>query len=55
VRDILTIDGSYVFASAVTTGLLAHGVDPVKVAGFTQLCCVPILLKFFQLNEIRKP
>jgi hypothetical protein len=55
VRDILTIDGGYMFASAVTTGLLAHGVDPIKVAGITQICFVPILLKFFELNEIGKP
>lgn len=43
------------FASAVTTGLLAHGVDPVKVTGFTAIGFVPVLLKLFQLNEITKP
>jgi hypothetical protein len=42
------------FASAVTTGLLAHGVDPVKVTGFTAIGLVPVLLKLFQLNEIAK-
>ena len=49
------MDGAYMFASAVTTGLLAHGVDPIKVTGFTAISCVPVLLKLYQLNEIGKP
>ncbi|CAB9514429.1 expressed unknown protein [Seminavis robusta] len=55
IKEILSIDGAYMFASAMTTGLLANGVDPVKVVGFTAICFVPVLLKFFEVSEAQKP
>ena len=48
----MSIDGGYMFASAITTGLLAQGVDPVKVSGYTAAGFVPVLYKLFEVIEL---
>lgn len=40
------------FASAIATGLLAHGVDPVRVSGYTAAGFVPVLYKMFEIIEL---
>ena len=50
VEEILSIDGGYMFASAITTGLLAQGVDPVKVSGYTAAGFV--LYKLLEVIEL---
>lgn len=50
-KDILSVDGGYMLASAVTTFLLAQGFDPVRVAGYTAISCIPILLKIVEIVE----
>lgn len=50
-KDILSINGGYMIASAVTTFLLARGHDPVKVAGYTAISFIPIMLKLFETIE----
>jgi len=49
---MLAVDGGYMFASAITTGLLAHNVDPVKVAGYTAAGFVPVLYKMFEIIDL---
>ena len=47
----MSIDGGYMLASAVTTFLLAQGVDPVKVAGFSAIAFLPAMIKMFGVVE----
>lgn len=44
-----SIDGGYMLVSAVVTGLLANGVDPVNVAGWAALSFFPVLVKLFDV------
>jgi hypothetical protein len=50
-KDILSIDGGYMLASAVTTFLLAQGINPVKVAGYTAITFLPVMIKMFGVIE----
>ena len=52
VEEILSIDGGYMFASAIATGLLAQGVDPVRVSGYTAAGFVPVLYKMFEIIDL---
>lgn len=47
-----SIDGGYMVVSAVVTGLLAHGVDPIKVAGYAALAFFPVLVKLFDVITV---
>jgi len=47
-----SIDGGYMVVSAVVTGLLAHGVDPTKVAGYASLSFLPVLVKLFDVITV---
>lgn len=38
-------------ASAVATGLLAMGMDPVKVTGFVGISFIPVMIKVFGIVE----
>ena len=39
-------------ASAIVTGLLAQGVDPVRVSGYAAAGFVPVLYKMFEIIEL---
>ena len=54
VKDMLSIDGGYMVASAVLTGLLAQGLEPVKVVGYTAISFVPVILKFVDVLDTEK-
>lgn len=47
-----SIDGGYMVVSAVVTGCLANGVDPVKVAGYAALSFLPVLVKLFDVITV---
>ena len=47
----MSIDGGFMLASAATTFLLAHGLDPIKVAGFTAIAILPATIKIFAVVE----
>lgn len=52
VEEILSIDGGYMCVSAIATGLLAHGVDPVQVSGYAAAAFVPVIYKMFEIIDL---
>lgn len=51
VKEILSIDGGYMIASALVTFLLAQRIDPIKVAGFTAISFIPVMHKVFAVVD----
>jgi hypothetical protein len=50
--NLASINGGYMCVSGLVTYLLAHGMDPVRVAGYASLAFMPVILKFVDLITV---
>lgn len=50
VKSMIRCDGAYMVVAAGVTGLLANGVDPVRVAGYTTLLYTLFILALKDLD-----
>ena len=48
-KQMVKVDGGYMFVSSLFSALLAFGVDPVKATGYAAIGCLPLFVTFIGL------